>query len=257
MDPLRKSQPVDISMNSLKLVSFADLLDEQLPSPPASFTQIIDAYSREGKGDVETLKSVLAAKQAEEDRPTHPLPVATRNRKRSTSPVNYSTMLPPMRLARAHDQSLSHDRTLPSLTAQLSSSSSVSSPSAISDRFLRAPREYSYASESDRTEAPVTSAVAGRKRAYTMDSENATSSATGVYYQARDKHLLPSPKHSGHSFTAVHESSSARSNPHDGEASMNKRLRADDVPLSRPRRCRNGLELLLNAAGRSDSEESR
>ena len=80
----RKESPVAMSSN-MKLVSFADLLDEQLvshqvinidhltyngllqPSPPATFTQIIEAYRREGRGDVETLKAVLAAKQAEED----------------------------------------------------------------------------------------------------------------------------------------------------------------------------------------------
>lgn len=77
-------------MNGMKLVSFADLLDEQLvsglrvcvvitlltsslqPSPPATFTQIIEAYKREGKGDIETLKAVLAAKQSEEDVSFHP-----------------------------------------------------------------------------------------------------------------------------------------------------------------------------------------
>jgi hypothetical protein len=86
MDTRHKSQPNEFSINSMKLVSFADLLDQQMvrqtncrstgydltisfhqPSPPASFTQIIEAYVREGRGDVETLKSVLAAKQAEED----------------------------------------------------------------------------------------------------------------------------------------------------------------------------------------------
>lgn len=70
--------------SNMKLVSFADLLDEQLvsstchtifpfannqpqPSPPATFSQIMESYRREGRGDVETLKAVLAAKQSEED----------------------------------------------------------------------------------------------------------------------------------------------------------------------------------------------
>ncbi|KAJ9121722.1 hypothetical protein QFC22_002343 [Naganishia vaughanmartiniae] len=305
MESRRKSQPNEYPINSMKLVSFADLLDQQMPSPPASFTQIVEAYVREGRGDVETLKSVLAAKQAEEDRitkileiriallqmhahkmgmipgpmtcpstntfirpvssisieerPMNPLPVMARNRQRSTSP-SYPTRLPPMNTSRAYGESSTQDRVLPSLSARLSSSSSVSSPSAVSERFLyRRPREYSYASETDRPELPIPPSVTGRKRAYTMENtESTASSAPGVYYQARDKHLLPSPTRPDDSSLPSQDSGvSLVSNHYQSETTTNKRSRVDDESSPRPGRCRNGLELLLNAAGRSDSEGSR
>lgn len=193
-----------------------------------------------------------------EERPVNPLPVMTRNRQRSTSP-SYPTRLPPMSTSRAYGESSTQDRVLPSLSARLSSSSSVSSPSAVSDRFLyRRPREYSYASETDRPELPTPPSVAGRKRAYTMEkSESSTSSGPGVYYQARDKHLLPSPTRSDNSFLPGQDSSLSLSDHNHSETATNKRSRSDDVSFPRPGRCRNGLELLLNAAGRSDSEDSR
>ncbi|KAJ9102525.1 hypothetical protein QFC21_002926 [Naganishia friedmannii] len=299
MGSRHKSPHNDFPINSMKLVSFADLLDQQMPSPPASFTQIVEAYVREGRGDVETLKVVLAAKQAEEDRiakileiriallqmhahkmgmlpgpitcpsastftnplssgqrPVNPLPAMTRNRQRSISPI-YPTRLPPMSTSRAYGESSTQDRVLPSLSARLSSSSSVSSPSAVSEHFLyRRPREYSYASETERPEPSLPTPVVGRKRAYTTDNiESSTSSASGVYYQARDKHLLPSPSRPDNSFLPSQDSGLSFSHHNQSETTTSKRSRSDDSP--RPGRCRNGLELLLNAAGRSDSEDSR
>jgi hypothetical protein len=195
-----------------------------------------------------------------EQRPLNPLPVMTRNRQRSTSPT-YPTRLPPMNTSREHGESAMQDRALPSLSTRLSSSSSVSSPSAVSERFLyRRPREYSYASETDRPELSLPAApVAGRKRAYTMENtESSTSSATGVYYQARDKHLLPSPTRPDNLFLPGQESGLSLSDyTHTGPTTSNKRSRSDDESFPKPGRCRYGLELLLNAAGRSDSEESR
>lgn len=48
--------------------TFAELLDEAIPTPPPSFAEIMKSFSKNGNGDVNTLMAILNAKQAEEDR---------------------------------------------------------------------------------------------------------------------------------------------------------------------------------------------
>lgn len=49
-------------------MSFAQILDEELPAPPPSFAEIMKSFSKDGNGDAKTLLAILSAKQAEEDR---------------------------------------------------------------------------------------------------------------------------------------------------------------------------------------------
>ncbi|GHJ87668.1 hypothetical protein NliqN6_4070 [Naganishia liquefaciens] len=275
----RKESPVTMSSN-MKLVSFADLLDEQLPSPPATFKQIIEAYRREGRGDVETLKAVLAAKQAEEDRiarileiritllqmhahrlgmvpvsgpssaarPIRALP-GLRNRQRSTSPTNTGTILPAMKL-RPEGSYAVHEHVLPPLD-RLSSFSSVTSTSGVSERLSLRPRESSSASESERLELPPLSSITSRKRAYATDNEPSAKASGPVYYQSRDKQCLPSPSTDKPSCPMPRERSTSPTTAQ-VEGTSQKRARTSRSPSDR-QGYRNGLELLLNALESPDN----